>query len=502
MEGFSEGYDFFSGNAGSTYAAFEGADYVGSVVKEIEDLNSKINDMSGFKTAIDQLKGDAAEFWHSGTFNINAAVKGSENRTFVERSHDFASPDITGNFDHTFGLKYYKTSAESAKQQAKSVFERYSEYKARGGVDDLGKFLADRGYTEANVMSDPIYAGQIRIIPTDQINDAVRWLEKKIAKESMIRPEGVERYRETLALLQDKIKDSKGVESVPLSNKEAAELARLGKEGGFDPVEWGLTTEDLIEYKYVLQQAFKSGVTAATISIVLKVAPEIIKVIQFLIKTGELDLKQFQKIGFAALSGGAEGFIRGSVSAAITTACKAGLWGEALKSVNPAVIGVITVITMNTIKNAYEVTIGRKSKRELANELVKEMFVSSCSLLLGGVVQGIMVELPVVGFMLGSFVGSFVGSFAYSAGYKAVLSFCVDTGFTMFGLVEQDYKLPEDVIKEIGIEVFDYDKFKYPTFEYRKFEAPKFQHDRFRPDSIDIVFLSRGIIGVHQIGYI
>lgn len=45
-------------------------------------------------------------------------------------------------------------------------------------------------------------------------------------------------------------------------------------------------------------------------------------------ENGKLDENQFKKIGFAALSGGAEGFIRGSVSAAITTACKAGVWGK------------------------------------------------------------------------------------------------------------------------------------------------------------------------------
>ena len=190
------------------------------------------------------------------------------------------------------------------------------------------------------------------------------------------------------------------------------------------------------------------------------------------------------------------------MSAAITSACKAELWGATLKSVNPSVVGVITVITMDTMKNALAVAMGKKSRQELANDLVKEMFVSSCCLLLGGVVQGIMVELPIVGFMLGSFVGSIVGSFVYTLGYNAVLSFCIDTGFTMFGLVEQDYKLPAEVIREIGIDVFDYERFEYPAFEYRKFAASKFQYNRFQPKSIDIIYLRRGVIGVHQIGYL
>lgn len=85
--------------------------------------------------------------------------------------------------------------------------------------------------------------------------------------------------------------------------------------------------------------------TAATISLMLKVAPEIYKAISYLIKNGEIDGERFKKIGFAAVSGGAEGFIRGTVSSALTTCCKAGLLGETLKSVDPTIIGTVTVLT-------------------------------------------------------------------------------------------------------------------------------------------------------------
>lgn len=299
-------------------------------------------------------------------------------------------------------------------------------------------------------------------------------------------------------MLTDRVKDANGNESIPLSNADAEVLARLAKEGGFDPADWGLTTEELIKYKHILQQAFQAGLTAATISIVLKVAPEIIKAFQYLIETGELDKEQFQKVGFAALSGGAEGFVRGSVSAAITTACKAGLWGEAFKSVDPTIIGAVTVVAMDTMKNAYAVAVGKKTRREMADELVKEMYVSVCSLLVGSIMAS---ELPVIGFMLGSFVGSVVGSVTYSVGYKMAISFCVDTGFTMFGLVEQDYTLPEDVMRHIGLDVFEYEHFDTPIFQPSKFEAPKFSSNRFTMDTVELVFLRRGVIGIRKIGY-
>ena len=55
-----------------------------------------------------------------------------------------------------------------------------------------------------------------------------------------------------------------------------------------------------------MKQALKAGLNAATISIVLRTAPEIINAIKYLIENGEVDEEQFKKIGFAALKGGSE----------------------------------------------------------------------------------------------------------------------------------------------------------------------------------------------------
>lgn len=515
MDGFREGYEYFYHSSGSVHAAFSGEAYVDGIIAEIDKLSKNINYFKGKRTASDKLKGNIAEFWHSGTFNIDAAVKGSKSRSAVLESNRLGSPDIMLNDTDAYGSKYDATAADTLRQQAKTFYERYKEYAStceRSGrtaptfeeyIEKNADTLRENGIDPESIPAhDPLYGQQYRLVPSDQIDKIKELLQKKIDTESARRPELAKRYQDTLDKLTDRVKDSEGNESIPLSNNEAKEIADLAKEGGFDPADYGITTEELVKYEYVLKQAFQAGLSAATISLVLKVAPEIIKAIQYLIKNGELDEKQFQKIGFAALTGASEGFIRGSVSAAITTACKAGLWGEAMKSVNPSVVGVITVITMDTMKNAFAVATGKKTRRELADELVKEMFVSASSLLVGGLVQGIMIEMPLLGFMLGSFVGSVVGSFAYSVGYNAVLSFCVDTGFTMFKLVDQDYTLPEETLKQIGIDVFSYDKFDYQGFEHDKFQADKFEQDEFDYGTIDVVFLRRGVIGVRQIGYV
>ena len=504
MSAFEEGYAFFTKQAGVQMAGFEAGIYVGQVDKEIEKLIHDLNAFEGFKTKPDMLKGDIAEFWHSDTFNVNAVARGTANRAFVDRSHDFASADISSNFGKIFGLKYYKDGVESAKQQAKSVFERFHEYRASGGKDSLEMFLEKRGFTDDAVLHDPIYYGQIRVIPKDQLETACEWLRRKIATESVIRPEQVERYKETLTRLSDRLSDDLGTESVPLSEADAKALAALAKEGDVTSEELkrlGISADEVIRFEYLAKEAFKSGLTAATISVVLNVAPEIYKAIDYLIKNGELDEKQFQRIGFAALKGGSKGFVRGTVSAAITIACKSGMLGAAMKSVSPSIIGMATVLAMDTMKNAFKVACGQMTRTELAQELIRELIVSSSALVVGTVVQA-FIEIPVVGFMIGSFIGSAIGSFAYNCGYSAVMSFCVETGFTMFGLVKQDYTLPEDILKNIGVDVFKYEQFNPTPFRSNGFKPTAFQQKQFEPNTLGITVLRRGVIGVAQIGYV
>ena len=506
---FREGYEYFQKSAGDALAVFQGADfgaaraaYVESVESQISELEKSINAFFGDHTPVKQLKGDIAEFWHAGTFNVNAAINESANRATVERSTDFASVDVSSNFGVDYGLKYYATAEESAKVQATSVFQRFMEYQHKGGKDSLEKFLADRHYTSEDVLNDPIYEGQVRLIPADQLKAATTWLQEKIAKEATIRPEQVKRYQDTLDLLKDRIADNEGNESIPLSKADAEKLATLAKEGKFNAEDFDITAPELINLEMVVKASLKAGASAAVITLVLKIGPEIYKTIDYLIKNGEIDGEHFKQVGFAAITGSSESFVRGRVAAAISACCKSGALGEALKEVSPGVIGTVVAVTMNTMKNAFQVVKGKKSRTALTDELLRDLFVSSSALGLGTAGQVILPQLPVVGYLVGSFVGSIVGTFVYNTGYKAALSFCTETGVTLFGLVQQDYKLPDDIIEELGLKTFSFDTFSSDTFEADSFAFDTFAAESIQPETLGITMLRRGVIGVSKIGFV
>ena len=74
MIGFEEGYKFFTQNASGIVGVEVGDSYIRTVNSEINNLVDDLNSLEGFSTASKMLKGDVAEFWHSGTFNIDAAL--------------------------------------------------------------------------------------------------------------------------------------------------------------------------------------------------------------------------------------------------------------------------------------------------------------------------------------------------------------------------------------------------------------------------------------------
>lgn len=498
----SKGYNAAIQNTTTQFAGQQAEQYIDNINSAIETLNYDINVFKGFETGVGQLKGDIAEFWASGTFNINAARNDSIFRTIVDRSHDFASADITSNWGESFGLKYLRNAQASADAQSTSYFERYCEYKAVSGRADLTfeDFLAERNINPDDVFRfDPIYNGQTRIIPSDQLEEAITYLKIKITKEAVNRPEQVARLRETLDKLESKIKAPDGTQSIELTKEEAEKIAKLAKEGEFDAREMGVSTEELIKLEHILRQGIKAGLTAAVISFVLKTAPKVYECLAQLIEDGEIDEDHMRDLGFSALSGSSEGFLRGFIAASLTTACESGIWGESMKSISPGVIAGLTVIMLNMMKDSYFVATGKMSKQEMAANLSRNIFVTSLALGMGSLTQIILPMIPGA-YLIGNIVGSIAGAFVYNAMDNAFMALCVESGWTMFGLVEQDYKLPEEVINELGFDLYEVDEFNVDEIDIDEFSFDEIDIDEYDGDFISV--LRRGVIGVHRVGYI
>ena len=159
------------------------------------------------------------------------------------------------------------------------------------------------------------------------------------------------------------------------------------------------------------------------------------------------------------------------------------------------------MIFLNIVLSIFLAT-GKMSKAEFADALARDIFTATCGITGAFVGQALLPALPVIGFMLGSFVGSIIGSLAYTAGKSVCLSFCVESGFTFFGIVDQDYELPDEVIEELGVEIFEIDEFVVQELEYEEFAFEPFQLEEFKLETFSITPLRRGVLKINQIGYV
>lgn len=504
-----DGWNFISKIMTSEYTAGNAGDYVDAVDAAIQEFAKSLNTYEGNKAGIKQLKGNIAEEWHAKTFNIHAALNGSKHRASVLHSNDHASVDVTTNFGHDYQMKYYATANESARQQAKDVLQAYHEYVSKSQLEtplSFEEYIKKYGYSdEMQELLTSVYSGQGRVIPSDQLNDAIEYLKREIAKESCSdapnRIHILNKYKETLENLSDRIRNGDGIESVPLSREEAETLALLCKEGKFNPEDFGFSLDSLITPEYLMQQALKAGYTSAVIALVFQLAPEIYKAFDYLIRNGEIDTEQLKIAGFKAISAGATGFLNGSVSAALTIACKSGKLGTSLMTISPQVIGAMTVIVLDTMKNSLLVAIKKKTPQEMGTELAKELLISSASLGGGVIGQALVPELPVLGYMLGSFLGSTIASVGIQVGEKTLISFCIQSGFTCFGLVEQDYQLPKSVLEQMGIKTLDIQRVNIRHAKINRCAIAHAQVNHLQISTIQITVVQRGLIAVNKIGY-
>lgn len=472
-----QGWEFASKMMGANIAADMGQQYVSAVETAIKQLEDNINNHQYRNLGIGQLQGYMLEEWGAGTFNVDATAADSADRATVLHSTSKNSVDIKLKSGEDYSAKSYGTAEKTAKAQA--------------------KFDPESGRAS--------YHNQGRLVPSDQLSDAKAAAHREALRNQPIRSDVSDAYAETESKLTDTIKNEEGVSSKGASRKELEAIARESKDQQFDAEKHGVTVDNAIKPEYLLKQALKAGYTTAAIAVAFQLAPEIYKAIDFLVKHGEIDVQQIKKLGTKGISAGAEGFLRGSVSSSLLIMCEQGALGEAFRGINPTVLGTVVALVMQTVKNSILVAAGRMSTQQMGAAFVDTVVVSGGYLLgahIGGIIgQALGLELPVVGYLLGSLIGT---SFCvvYNIGKKKFISFCADTGFTCFGLVEQNYELPDEVLHEMGVETIP-----IPRTQIERVDIPRIQIaatgiSRSNYETIDITVLRRGVIGVNKIGYV
>lgn len=444
----------------------------------IDQLADSINAHPSLNLDPEQLKGFIAEEWHAGTFNIDAIRKGSNHRAWTLQETGYGSIDIDTNFGKQYSLKYSNVAKDAENFQA--ILNR-----------DTGA---------------PKYEGQERLIAAEQMDDAKEWAHRRFVKDIENRPNVSNAHLDTEKHLVGKISDGEGIESRELSINESKQIAKEAKMDGFDPEEHGYTKNALLDKARIdyVNRAMKAGLTAAAITAITQLIPELYKTIDYLIKNGEIDLNTLKKSGKKVISTSGEAFLRGSIAYCVELALQNGLLGQTMKMVTPSVVGVAVAVIMGTIKDSIMVSAGKMTTKQMGTRFFDSIVISSgylMSMKIGGsVAQALCPELPVIGYALGSLLGCSV-AVVYNIGKNKLISFCVDTGFTCFGLVDQNYELPEEVLKNMGVDIAPISRVDVKRTYINTISTQEIIN-RCKYETVDIKVLKRGIIGINKVGYV
>ena len=514
---FKDGVDFYSKEIG----AFVGGEqtrltngtYLNDIQIEIDKLRDAINKYDGNDNP--QLKGFVAEAWHTYTFNVNAAAKHSANRAIQEESNALGSVDISTSWGDDYSLKYYKSGADSAIAQGHSLEWAYQKYIHKLPEDSFiptrGEYLLMNGIDPKTDMTLCMYEGQARLIPSDQIKDAIKALDKKIAKElnnldNSERATVAERLIQVKNKLTSHIESPDGTYSANLTEKESRELAKLAKEGKFDPERFDISLAKKADFAYLCNNSMRAGLNAAWISALLKMVPELINSLKKLLKDGYLDADDLKNIGKAGLNGAKDGFLRGFITAAISTAAESGILGQTMLSASLSeefapIIGTVVVLVCQSISDGIKYAQGELSGIEYAYNIEKSIIIASCGIA-GGLAMQAMIHVPIISYAIGSLLGSLLGGLVFSVKEQIMISLCIRHGYTVFGLVDQDYTMPNSIRKKLGFPVFGFDEYKFHEYKFHEYKSIQYKWQDYQWKTIDCIMLKRGVISCRKIAYV
>ena len=466
MNNFQNNYISILNNIGGISGTFEGAEYATNVQTAVDDAIHALKTEATHRKNVspDYLKGWLSEQWHAETLKVNGQARGKNDIWANVSGNNRPGEDIMyGNSDASkiSELKYYKTGADTAK-----------------------------------AISKPEYTGKEKIIPSDQKQDIQEIAQRLSDKNKINRPEQSKHYQDTANHSNDRL-EVDGVNSKPLDESTAKEMAKdFKKNHDINSDKYGLNTEGFVEWSDIARQSGEAALHAAALSAALTAAPHIWSTLKEYIDNGVIDPDMLMKRGSSVLHGTGTAGLRGGIAAALTASCKNGLMGDSLQSISPVAIGMATTMTINAINYSIQLHQGKLSKQEFTHNCLRDSFVLSSGML-GATVGQIIIPIPTLGALVGNLVGSTLGAVAFEGTNQAILGICVESGWTFFGIVEQDYTVPDDVLEQAGYDLID-----RHSFSTQSFSTDGFNTQSFEINSLSFTPVRRGVISCNVVGYL
>lgn len=396
-----------------------------NVKTAVSEANKTIAEMMKQNGALDvpKLGGFYAEAHHAGTFNVNAALNKSTERAWTPHSNTEGSADIKTSWGEEYSSKYYKTAEASVKAQTeRSASSEFKELK---------------------------YDGQKRLIPEDQLNDAHKYVDKKIGKEELNRPDVAKDYKDTKDNLTDRVKSPEGNQSDPLDKRNAEEWAREAKKGNVKEFK----NPDEVNLSSHIKEIGQAAASAAAISVAISSAPVVLGGFVKMYQDKDYDFSDYLSdlkdfVVHQAPRIAADSFAKAALAGSLTAACKSGALGESFKNISPAGVAAVSVIAIESAKAFYLWQKGELTGEQAASQAFKSG-LQTCAGLGGKIIGQALIPIPFVGAVIGSMVASFL----LNKGLDKIEN---PEAMKMLGLLLETFEAQKEILVNVFVSVVNY----------------------------------------------
>jgi|GEM_PF-908973 len=473
MREFHRGFQLVADTLGNKLAGQETQDYVvrvdGAIDQLVEEMGKLVDNDKGLLYA----KGDLFEAWHAYTLNLDAVRRGLDVHASVPRDHSPIDVRVTSLFNTIDAqLKDCRTAEDTAR-----------------------------------AISNPKYQDMDqKIVPSDQM-DAVREITARLAlKNQLTRPEMEESYSHTAKVTDDRLRLG-GASGRPLSEFESRQLTQqLRADGDVDREGYGLTPEQVIQWEDFLRETSTAAIRAAALSAAIQMAPHIAALVLKALKAGELTLKDLVPMGKQVPSAVLRSGLSGGLTASIIAAARMGTLGGAFKDLDPTMVAACVALSITTIGTSIKAAQGIISWQVAGKTMVEDSLVLACAMGCATAAGQFAIPIPLLGAVIGNIVGAIVARLVIAKANEVMLGVAADTGWTFFGMVCQDYSIPDSIFLQeawdsLKIELLHMEELRVEELEIDELELDHLEVEEIAMEPITAHILRRGVISFGRVGY-
>ena len=466
---FERDYRLVSDWVVSHEAAGASVTYVDQIQHQCDVIAERVQEAARTGRSVDFGKGFVSEAWHVGTYNLDLARQGHLTQGNEAHQTTPGSPA-----DVVFGIagadptqmKYYGTAPETA-----------------------------------FAISNEKYQHMGKVVPAEQAEDvrhtAAGWADQFADRD----PARAQQYRHTADTAADRL-DRDGAHSRPLTEPDARELWQDARnDEGVDRNRWGLTPAQQIQLEHIAGQALNAGMQAAALSASMQLAPLVVAAINQSLRDGHLDLDELGRMARGIPAVALRSGISGALSAALVTASRSGMLGEAATSVAPEAISATVVLSISCLQTAYRAASGEITWAQANVAMATNGLVLAGSMA-GGALGQAIIPIPVLGSMIGSLVGATVARMLIGQAEGFLMGLAVERGWTVLDIVNQDYTLPADALRVAGWEPLDIEALDIEALDVEPLDVEPLDVEPLVINGVRVRMLRRGLISVGTVGYL